>query len=125
MDETMILAERDLKLNKTMMEMRNEQVRLLTRMKQVGGRRKKNKYLNDVYEIYKNYRDDILVKKKEQEKQIKNLIKYLEKMRISQNNINANVLKKIDKEEKDLKKKLSDLKEEIKTIKKETKSRKK
>ena len=52
MDETMILAERDLKLNKTMMEMRNEQVRLLTRMKQVGGRRKKNKYLNDVYEIY-------------------------------------------------------------------------
>tara|TARA_X000001036_G_scaffold423848_1_gene448284 strand:- start:730 stop:1107 length:378 start_codon:yes stop_codon:yes gene_type:complete len=125
MEETMILAERDLKLNKTMMEMRNEQVRLLTRMKQVGGRKRKNKYLNDVYEIYKNYRDDILVEKKSQEKQIKNLIKYLEKMRISQNNINENILKKIDKEEKDLKKKLSDLKEEIKTIKRETKSRKK
>ena len=53
------------------------------------------------------------------------MLKYLEKMRISQNNINENVLKKIDKEEKDLKKKLSDLKEEIKTIKKETKTRKK
>jgi hypothetical protein len=125
MEETMILAERDLKLNKTIMEMRNEQVRLLTRMKQVGGRKRKNKYLNGVYEIYKNYRDDILVEKKSQEKQIKNLLKYLEKMRISQNNINENVLKKIDKEEKDLKKKLSDLKEEIKTIKKETKTRKK
>ena len=125
MEETMILAERDLKLNKTIMEMRNEQVRLLTRMKQVGGRKRKNKYLNGVYEIYKNYRDDILVEKKSQENQIKNLLKYLEKMRISQNNINENVLKKIDKEEKDLKKKLSDLKDEIKTIKKETKTRKK
>tara|TARA_B100000212_G_C27004957_1_gene376600 strand:- start:9 stop:386 length:378 start_codon:yes stop_codon:yes gene_type:complete len=125
MEETMRLAERDLKLNKTTMEMRNEEVRLLTRMKQIGGRKRKNKYLGSVYEMYKKYRDDMLAEKKEQEKHILSLIKYLEKMRISQNNVNRDVLKKIDKEEGDLKKKLNQLKEEIKLIKKETSLRKK
>jgi len=125
MDETMRLAERDLKLNKTMLEMRNEQVRLLTRMKKIGGRKNKNKYLSPVYEIYKKYRDDILGEKIAQEKHITSLIKYLEKMRISQKEINKDILNKLDKEERDLKKKLMNLKEEIKLIKKETKIRKK
>ena len=107
------------------MEMRKEQVRLLTRMKQVGGRKRKNKYLSSVFEMYKNYRDDMLVEKKAQEKHIMSLIKYLEKMRISQKEINKDILKKLDKEENDLKKKLFELKEEIKLIKKETSLRKK
>ena len=105
----MRLAERDLKLNKTTMEMRNEEVRLLTRMKQIGGRKRKNKYLGSVYDMYKKYRDDMLAEKKEQEKHILSLIKYLEKMRISQNSVNRDVLKKIDKEEGDLKKEIESI----------------
>ena len=46
-------------------------------------------------------------------------------MRISQNSGNRDVLKKIDKEDGDLKKKLNQLKEEIQLIKKETSLRKK
>ena len=107
------------------MEMRNEEVRLLTRMKKIGGRRKKNKYLDSVFEMYKNYRDEMLDEKKTQEKHIMNLIKYLERMRIFQNEIDKDIIKKMDKEESDLKKKLLELKEEIKLIKKETKTRKK
>ena len=44
--------------------MRNEEVRLLTRMKQTGGRKRKNKYLGSVYDMYKKYRDDMLAEKK-------------------------------------------------------------
>ena len=120
----MDLAKRDLKVHEISKQIKIEQAKMLKRFKTISDKKSKNKYLQEIYNNYKKFKDDIISNKKDQVKHIKSLLKYLEKMK-KENSENKNILNKLDLEEKSLNKKISDLKYEIKVINKETKSRRK
>ena len=120
----MDLAKRDLKVHEISKQIKIEQAKMLKRFKTIREKKSKNKYLQEIYNNYKKFKDDIILNKKNQVKHIKSLLKYLEKMK-KENSENKTLLNKLDLEEKSLNKKISDLKYEIKVINKETKSRRK
>ena len=120
----MDLAKRDLKVHEISKQIKIEQAKMLKRFKTISDKKSKNKYLQEIYNNYKKFKDDIILNKEKQVKHIKSLLKYLEKMK-KENLENKSILNKLDLEEKSLNKKISDLKYEIKVINKETKSRRK
>ena len=120
----MDLAKRDLKVHEISKQIKLEQAKMLKRYQTISNKKTKNKYLQQIHDNYKKFKDDIVNDKKKQIKHITSLIKYLEKMK-KENSENDMILNKLRLEEKSLLKKISDLKYEIKVINKETKSRRK
>ena len=113
-------AEQDLKIISLSKQIKLEEARMLKRLQKINKKKNHNKYLKEIHESYNNFKKDMMSNRNKQKKHIKNLIKYLEKMK-KENMNNEDILKKARNEEESLKKRLNEINEELKEIKKQTK----
>jgi len=109
------ILERNSIINLVKHEIYANQMKMIHELNDMQEKKKDNEYLREIYEEYKGYRDGILKIKKDQEKKMEELLKYLEKSLEDAGLTELNI-RKIRKERENIKNKLEDVRNELKEL---------
>jgi hypothetical protein len=106
------LAERDKTLQQIQSEIKLQQINLLRQTQELEKNHKSNKFLEDVFEDYKVFRDHIIDEKRNQKIFLEGLITYLEKMQV-QGKMTERLMNQSKHEETSILDKLDKVKKEL------------
>jgi hypothetical protein len=111
----MEISNRDKIIDALQSEIRNNQNKILSELKDLDIIRKDNRFLNGVYEDYRKYKDYIIKEKEREKYQMELLIQYLERI-LAESKLTDDMTRRAIFEQNRILMQLDDVKQELDNI---------